>query len=391
MPIPKPIIKDIGATAFSVANIDRKLIDKRNIDDSYGKDCAIDGITLITLAVLQSFIEQGLPRDSERLTNSYNWIIRNANSCNTVMPALVRCNAAIAMECDYDELESDLTQLRLFALEKAGNIKNSRHIPGFLLALECLILKKGFDKTLAENITNKINYILESSNTQSSDLAYALQIAIQYNIIDSEKINAIFEKLRNKYNNDRRLWDNCYMATAYTIIDLSYVGEKITLPKHLLESISTSIDELLNIERNRPPKFSSSNLPDEINGEEYDKCIYLRALIIRAIVRGKTLFDNSASISLRIANAYLKNTYKELDDRNTELNKYRYIFSNIKKISLILFLPVTILTLYLGYIAGKNPYFVGYRLFFDIIGAVASGVTILTALYYIIKYINSKV
>lgn len=316
MPIPHPLIREIGNRAISAVSLDLDLIANRNRDDSYGRYCSIDGKALITLAVLQAFIEQGAPMDSDRLRNSYHWLLRNSSSCSSVEPALLRVNAAIATgEQKYEELQADLSVLRELIRDYGVKYPETEHIPGFLLAIECLHNFDGIDNQLTSDIKYKLTNLLKKQRLSPAELAYLSQIGLQCEFIDSAKIRQALNDILEQYQRGLKLWRSCLAETAYVIIDLSYISQHIDIPQSLKEVLISSSDELIKAAQENRPLKRSHNFPDEIGDRNYDRNIYLKALILRAISRSSIFFSEPEIFSLKFCAEYLRKIYEEFDQK----------------------------------------------------------------------------
>lgn len=314
MPIPTPQIREIGSRATAAVDLDLALINSRNPDDSYGLECKIDGSALITIAALQAFIEQGVPMESDRLRRSYQWLRKISSSCTTVEPSLLRANAAIAVgQNDYEELEADISRLRELVREITVINSGADHIPGLLLAIECLNELGGIDQPIKNIAEKKIFDLLDSTLINPAELAYAIQIALDLNISDHESIKKSIENITGLFNRTQKLWRDCYAETAYVIIDLSYISDKFEIPQQLKEAVITATDELIKTYQNPNQSTKFSNIPKEIGTNNYDRSIYLNALILRAIIRSAVFFSEKESFSLKFAHAYLRRIYEHYD------------------------------------------------------------------------------
>lgn len=314
MPIPRPQIKGIGVRAATAVTIDSDLIKSRNSDDSYGRRCEVDGKALLTIATLQAFVEQGVPMDSDRLDGAYRWLLKNSSSCTSVEPSLLRANAAIATgNINYEEQKVDISRLRELVRDLSINNSGTDHIPGFLLALECLRNFDAIDSQITNIVKDKLSALLTSSFISPAELAYSIQIALDLEVTGPNLISTALENILSQFDHNSKLWRGCYAETAYVVIDLSYVAQKRSIHGKLQEAIITSIDELTKkyYKSNSHPIIK--NIPSEIGTEVHNEYIYLNALILRAIVRSSVFFSEK-SFSLKFAHAYLRNTYEHYDD-----------------------------------------------------------------------------
>ena len=322
MPIPKPQIREIGARAATAVTIDNDLIESRNSDDSYGRQCKVDGKALITIATLQAFIEQGVPMDSDRLEGAYRWLLKNSSSCTSVEPSLLRANASISTgNINYEEQKADIYRLRELVRDLSINNYGTDHIPGFLLALECLENFNEIDSQIKPIVKDKLSTLLTSSLISPAELSYSIQIALDLNIASSDLITIALGNVLSQFDRRSKLWRGCYAETAYVVIDLSYVAQKYSIHRELQEAIITSIDELTKkyYKSDNPPIIK--NIPSEIGTDINDRYIYLNALILRAIVRSSVFFSEEKTFSLKFAHAYLQKTYERLDNLLILLNK----------------------------------------------------------------------
>ena len=314
MPIPTPQIREIGARATAAVDLDLTLIGCRNPDDSYGLECDVDGKALITIATLQAFIEQGVPMESDRLRRSYQWLRKISSLCTTVEPSLLRANAAIATgQEDYEELQPDISRLRELVREISVNNSGADHIPGLLLSIECLNKLGGIDQSITNMADKKISILLDTALINPAELAYAIQIALDLNMLGHDAIGKSLKKILELFNRSKKSWRDCCAETAYVIIDLSYISEKFEIPIQLKEAVISATDELIKIYQKSIQYPKLRNIPSEIGTNNHDRSIYLNALILRAIIRSAVFFSEKEIFSLKFAHAYLRKIYENYD------------------------------------------------------------------------------
>jgi|GEM_PF-3639515 len=330
MPLPRPIIKEIGERARTNVRVDSELLLLRNYDDSYGDSKSnLDSKILVTLQVFLSFIEQGTPRDSDRLSRSYDWLIRNSISCKTIDPPLIRliCRVSIGdFESNYEDFRSDVASVKQFVNDELSNNFRSHQIL-FLLGMECLLFLK--NENQIDEIDESLLKFLSLQSTQYSkhsfdaaEVSYLLIITYQLGLIDKKLIDSILKDILSAFDRGKKLWSNCPIQTAFTVINLSYLDNN-DIPDAISEVMISATENLDKLLRDQTIIEQGLNFPKEIT-HKLDRRLYGMSLTSRALVRSAKVFDNSNenSYALKFAHAYVQHvssTYDRLRLRITWL------------------------------------------------------------------------